>query len=143
MFAFPRLKWFFLVLVLALSGCAGWSGGQNASSELLVQYAVLKYIDDDQLDAQRVYETVQRMDAAVKAAVEATIPELAEIALNQIDFDQLDAADQLLAMRMVRRVAHELEDRQEQGSLPGDVVLSVRTVLRWASDAAIIAGASK
>lgn len=127
------------VVVGLLVGCAG-QGSSAIGARTAVQYAVLKYIDDDAQKAQRVYDTATRASRALEDT-ETRLDLLKQAVLAQIDFAKMDTADQLVVRGLVDAIAAEISARQDSGRLETDTVVAVRTVLAWSREAALIVGA--
>lgn len=126
--------------LLMLIGCAG-QVGESLAAQTAVQYGVLKYIDEDTAKADRVYATATKIARTIED-VDTTVEALKQTALAAIDFSKLDLADQLVVRNMIDAIAAEIASRQSKGRLSGDVVVAVRTVVAWAREAALIAGAT-
>ena len=124
-----------LAMALVLGGCKSFGNG-DASTRLVVQYAVYKYTQGEAEKAARVQSAVDNALAVLDGDASATIMALKAAVLAQIDFGKLDPADQFLARAVVDQVGAELAARVGSGELDGDRLLQVRDVLQWVRDAA-------
>lgn len=126
-------------LLFALAGCASLQNEEPAA-KMAIQAATLKVIDGDTERAQRVHSIADEVIGLVGGDSEATLDVVEERVRDEIRWDRLDQAEQLVASNLVDAVRAEIEARIEGGALdPGDRV-AVQNVMEWIRDAAAMAG---
>lgn len=136
-----RLKWILLpILGLTLvSGCA-LLREEDPAAKTAIQFAVLKYIDEDTARADRVLEVVGEAERYVSSDAVTTLQALRERVVAEIDWTELDAAEQLLVRNLIDAVQAKLEEEIGEDALSAENEVAVKTVLSWIREAAVIAG---
>jgi hypothetical protein len=138
----PYMMWLItLALSVVLTGCAAINNGSPAA-KTAIQAATLKVIGGDPDRAQRVHELAGEVPALMDgAAGDATTMDAVEKRVREeIQWQYLDQAEQLVASNLVDAVRAEIEARIEGGSLDPDDRVAVRTVMQWIRKAAAMAG---
>jgi hypothetical protein len=125
-------KMLLLCLAAVLSACATFP--LNSSSELLTQYATIKFINAGSvplLRARAVAE-IAREGKQLFDSERLPISEVEQLLRARIKWDELKPEDVLLANALIARVSDEIQT----ADLPKDKLVSGSRVLGW-----IIAGA--
>lgn len=130
---FDVIKYAAVLVLVFLVGCSILDQHQ-ASAKLAIQYATLKYVDDDQDKRDRVLDVVA--NARELAATASTLDALHEAIHQSISWDRLDDADKLLASNLLDMIRDELKARFDSDVLNPDQVVAVNTVLDWVEEAA-------
>lgn len=125
-----------LVLSVFLTGCTTLqSVSENSSARLTVQYATLKYVDEDTEKAERIASVVTTVKENLNETAEYTISEAVVQIRERIDFGRLDAADQLLLDALLNELEAELVKRFGSGVVDKETKESLSTVADWILDA--------
>lgn len=127
------LKKFLLICLLSLLGaCASFPS--STSSELLTQYATIKFINSGAapLVRARAVATIAREGKRLFDNERLPVAEIETLLRSRIKWDELAPEDVLLANALIARVSAEIEAAE----LPQDKMVSGSKVLGW-----IIAGA--
>lgn len=132
-------------LAMAIStGCATFTdlfGGEGSTgAKTAVQFATLKVIDEDTERAQRVVEIVDHVRELVDGNTTATLDQVEQTVRDEIEWSELDAAEQLVVSNLIDAVRAELDARISDGTLDADERVAVGNVLDWVSEAAAMAG---
>lgn len=130
--------------LLVLSGCSAILKNAD-SAELIVQYATVKLIVNEDTPVERI----RRAERIAKIARESKLvfdnrslplSEIETLVRDRINWQSLDVADVMLANALIDRVVSEIE---ESATLPeSDVYVTGSQVLGWIIEAAEMAGAS-
>jgi len=137
-----KTAWKSLLMGLALTLAVGCAALQNEEpgAKLAIQAATLKVIDGDADRAQRVHGIADEVIGLVDGDAEATLDVIEQRVRDEIRWDRLDQAEQLVASNLADAVRVEIEARIEGGALdPGDRV-AVQNVMTWIRDAGAMAG---
>lgn len=130
-----------LALCASLFGCASLQSFRLADNDpravavarITIQYATLKYIDEDAEKAARVVAVVDQIIAAAEAEP-VTLVNL-KLFVDRFVPEDVDAADRLLIANLVNLVNAELSTRLPDGTVElGDL----KTVLGWVKEAAAV-----
>lgn len=125
-----------LVLSTFLMGCTTLqSVSENSSARLTVQYATLKYVDEDTEKAERIASVVTTVKENLNETAEYTISEAVVQIRERIDFGRLDVADQLLLDALLNELEAELVKRFGSGVVDKETKQSLSTVADWILDA--------
>lgn len=125
-----------LVLSTFLVGCTTLQNvSDNSSARLTVQYATLKYVDEDTEKAERITEIVTTVKTNLTESTEYTIKEAVVQIRDRIDFPKLDVADQLLLDALLNELEAELVRRFGTGVVDSEAKESLVTVADWILDA--------
>lgn len=130
---FDIAKYAAVLVLLFLVGCSMLDQHQ-AGAKLAVQFATLKYVDDDADKRERVQAVVA--NARELAATATTLDALDQAVRESIDWSKLDDADKLLATALLDLVRDELRSRFDSELLDPEQVVAVNTVLDWIDEAA-------
>ena len=131
---------FLSLLILSLSGCAGFSTTQffgdttvQVAARIAIQYGTMKFIDDD---ADRAARVIAFVDAAlvIAEADSASIGELSAQIQGLIPYDKFDSADRVLIASLSEAVVIELTRRVDVS--PETPLADIREVLGWVKLAA-------
>lgn len=135
----PIVALILLSFVTLLGGCGTIEEGDPAA-KTAIQFATLKFIDEDSERANEVIRTVQRVQGLVDEQTTTSLDNLAEQARAEIDWSELDTAEQLLVNNLIDVIKAKLEEEVGERNLdPNDVVV-IRNVLDWVTEAAVMAG---
>ena len=132
-------KIFLGIIIMLMTGCAAIS--QSTSAELLVQYATIKFINNSDSTEKRA-EKAQKVVAIASAAKSyfdrdtMSIDEIEILMRKKINWDELSAADSLLANALIKRV----KDEVESSTIDEERRVSGSTVLSWIIDGARLVG---
>lgn len=126
-----------LLSLISLISCASFT--QSDSGKLLVQYATVKFITSDAAPLARAQKVMAIASEAKIYFDSDTLPlsEIEALIRRKIKWDELDAADTLLANALILTVSDEV---QNAGTLPEDKQVSGSTVLGWIIDGARLVG---
>lgn len=130
---FDVIKYAAVLVLVFLVGCSILDQHQ-ASAKLAIQFATLKYIDNDDDKAARVQAVV--LNARELAATASTLDALDEAVRGSIDWSKLDDADKLLASSLLDMIREELRARFGDGALNPEQVVAINKVLDWIDEAA-------
>lgn len=123
------------VVALALGGCT-FLRNQPATASLAIQVAVGKYIeaaDRPAERAQRVRDVAGKVLEYAKGAPDSTVDALKGIALASLPAN-MTPADRLLASAVVEVAVEALKAKVQEGKLPDDLFVNVRTVVQAVID---------
>jgi uncharacterized protein YceK len=126
-------KLLILVCFTLLSACSSIPLS-SSSSELLTQYATIKFINSGEIPLLRARAVVEiaREGKRLFDTEKMPIAEIETLIRNRIKWDELKPEDILLANALINRVSEEIQS----SDLPQDKMVSGSKVLGW-----IIAGA--
>lgn len=127
------------IAALSFAGCSSTATGKPAA-KLVVQYAVLKVVANNQEKAARVVEIAKEVQAVAGNDGFNTVSLLMTVVRTKIDYSKLDAADTLLANLLIETVEAELSERVGAGVIPEGSVFKVKEVASWVIDGAALAG---
>lgn len=130
---FDVVKYAAVLVLCFLVGCAALDQHQ-ATAKLAIQYATLKYVDDDAHKRERVQAVVA--NARELAASASTLDAIDQAVRESIDWSKLDDADKLLASALLDVVRDELKARFGDGVLDPEQIVGVNKVLDWIDEAA-------
>ena len=121
-----------VIAALVLAGCATDGSGppSKLTEQLVIQYAVLKVLDNDPERAQRIGEIARDAKTFLNGNA-VTIGALQAAVHDKIDWTKLDAADTLLVNALLAEVDRELVIRVGDGVLNPDALVQVNEVLDW------------
>lgn len=133
------------VFALATSGCSSVNSfviEHEVAAQAAVMYGVQKFVheaDDTSQRASRVVNVVDKTLAGIddKSMV---IDELEMVLRSNIDWLSMDPPDVILIDTLINAVVAEISKRIEDQTLPADSVTTVKTVLGWARQAAVMYG---
>ena len=137
---FVRLLMVALVAI-SLVGCASLQRGDQGT-KTVIQFATLKFIDEDTERARGVYAHVQEARGFLTEEGSVSLDQLEVKVRDSIPWARFDQAEQLLLSNLIDMVRVELEDRIEGGLLDPDEQVAVENVLKWIEQAAQMAGGS-
>lgn len=125
------------VLMLALASCASLT--QSNSAELVIQYATVKFINNDVAPVLRAKKVVEIASAAKTFLDDRRLPlsEVETLIRQKIKWGELDPADTLLANALIMRVRQEIENVR---TVPDEQYVSGSTILGWIIKGAKLAG---
>lgn len=131
------MKALLAVVILALAGCASFSGS-SAAEKLIVQVATMKFIESGE---DRAAKAARIVKAAAQARVwldtdGVTIADLHSAMMARIASADLEPSDKLLAAALVDVVAAELDVRIGAGVISPEKRATVNAVLSWVEQAA-------
>lgn len=132
-----RINFVFLIF-LVMAGCATLTN-QDARLELATQYATLKVIAETDVTAEQVRELVQAVRQIIEADTQVAVHHLAQQVRQSINWDKLDAADQLLLNAVLMEIELRLIEVVGDGLLDDQGKVAVGTLLDWIDEAAAIA----
>lgn len=131
------MKALLAVVILALAGCANFSGS-SATEKLIVQVATMKFIEagDD-----RAAKAAKIVSAAAQARVwldtdGVSLSDLQSAMLARVNAADLEPSDKLLAAALVDVIAAELNARIGEGVISPEKKATVNAVLAWVEQAA-------
>jgi len=127
------------IVALIVSGCAALKGDTTPAAKLAIQSATLKVIDSDTERAQRVHKIAGQVLEIVDGNAEATLDAVEKRVRDEIRWDQLDQAEQLVASNLVDAVRVEIEARIDGGTLAPDDRVVVQKVMTWIREASAMA----
>lgn len=131
-----RITFVFLVFLVA-AGCATLAE-QDARLELATKYATLKVIDETDVTAEQVRERVEAIRLIVEADTQVAVSHLAQQVRQSINWDEMDAADQLLLDAVLMEAELRLVEVVGDGLLDDQGKVAVGTLLDWIDEAAAI-----
>lgn len=113
-----------------LTGCATLTD-ENSSAKLTTYYATLKVIDGDADKAARVRFIATEVQRYASGEEFLTVDLLVTAIKDQVRWDKLDAADELLVHALIDELRAALVRRFGADVLPEDLRLAVDTVATW------------
>jgi hypothetical protein len=131
-----RITFVFLVFLVAV-GCATLAE-QDARLELATKYATLKVIEETDVTAEQVRERVEAIRLIVEADTQVAVHNLAQQVRQSINWDKLDAADQLLLDAVLMEAELRLVEVVGDGLLDDQGKVAVGVLLDWIEEAAAI-----
>lgn len=149
---FTKIRRFLCILACACVGLAGFSGcttplksdpAKETAVKIFTQYAVAKYLEDSGSDFARAKraDNIRAVGGdllQVASGDEVTLPFLKMKAATEIAKLTESPADRLLAMNLLDVIVAELSARIGDGLLQPDQLVTVRSVIQWAVDAAAL-----
>lgn len=133
-------------VAMLLSACGSLSlNTGSASTKLVVQVATMKYIEREDLPAERAAraaEITRGVDAvSVMLDMEGvTVADLKAKALERIAAADLEASDKLALTALVDMINVELDEEVGDGVISPDQRVTVNAVLSWVKQAASFYG---
>ena len=137
-----------LALPLALGACAGGGGTgigvdlapstTSALKNVVIQYAVLKFIKGDQVRASRVRDVTDLAMGLVKGDVSVTLDVLEARVRDEIDFSKLKPEDALLVNTLISVVRAELQAKLGDAGVGDGAKVRIISVLTSVRDAAAL-----
>ena len=118
-----------------LTGCATLTD-ENSSARLTTYYATLKVIDGDPDKAARVQFIATEVQRYASGEEYLTVDLLIAAIKDQVRWDKLDAADELLVHALIDELRAALVRRFGEDVLPEDLRLAASTVATWVITAA-------
>lgn len=134
-----------VVLFAAVAqGCSTFErlGDSPVVVRLAVSQAVLRYIEsgDTAVDAEErraeVLAVMSNTLGYIDVGASATVDNVVEVFVSQINLNSMTVADQLLARETILLVRNNLHRRVLDGELPADTVLALRSIVQTAIDTA-------
>ncbi len=127
------------VMMIALSACSSvgkFVEESPAAAQLTFQYATAKIVDAQQDRAEKVLSAVSDARQYVSGDASVTVEFLYDQAVDRINWDRLDAADQILVKAILQNASERLQREIGAGILDESQELRLLTVLDWIEDAA-------
>lgn len=133
-------------LAITLSGCAVLGGAVDKAKEnpraaqLTVQYATVKVIENSgDITREDVLKRVSEARELVEGGPEVTLQRLAEEVRNNINWERLDSADQLLLNAVLAEAEARLRERIGEGIIEAEDRVALLTLFDWIEQAAVLA----
>lgn len=120
---------------LALSACS-FVDEREDTARLAVMYATIKVIDEDADRADRVIEITREVKGYASGEASLTVEGLIAEVRDQIRWDRLDAADELLVQALLIELRDRLKERFDGDYIPQDLAITVDKVADWVISAA-------
>ena len=117
--------------VMFLSGCSLLQYVEQSplASQLAVQQATLRYINEDAEKAQRVITVAEQVEDQVSGVV--TIALLDNYLSAQIQWHKLSIADAVLLDALLVELANRLEEKMGEAELSPQDLANVQRVIGW------------
>jgi len=129
----------------SLCGCAALKDPAAALvADAATRQAVFRYIDSGDTEdakserARHVVEAVRKVDAFLEGNPRATAAGVIDVVRAYVDWDELAPADRLLVQDILALVELSLQNKQHEGLLDPQAVVSVRRMLNTAVTAAAL-----
>ena len=128
-------------LSLLVGGCAFLEERPQTIS-LVFQYATLKYIGNNVDKAQRVLDVATELQEVVDGNESVTAALIQASLMRAVKWDQMDAADRLLAQEFINYGVEEVNKLVNAGQIDGSSLTTVSRVIDGVIRAAGIAAAN-
>ena len=125
-----------VAFAFTIAACSVLETVAEDQNQLAVQYATMKVLERDDVDAGRVIELTTKAKAYVEEGASVTVSALVDAARERLSESSLSPADQILIEAILARAQERIEAKIGGGLLTGEQRLQLLTVLDWIEDAA-------
>lgn len=131
---------FHALVILSLVNVRCTTTGQPSPvvAQIAVEYAVMKFCENNPSHAPRVAEIARNVKAAASGNVSATVATLDALVRSQIKWEKLTPADTQLVNLLLDAIEAELTARVGAGTLDPQKLLVVQQVAGWIETAASV-----
>ena len=142
-----------LLILLLLAACLATLYGCSALNDKIhdngdvvdaaVRQAVFKYIDAGDTEAEKnkragaVMRAVQNVDKFLEGEPTASPEALIDAIESQIHWEKLTPTDTGIMVDVLMLIRHNLQNRQSEGQIDGDAIITLRSVLKTALTEAV------
>jgi hypothetical protein len=129
-------RWFVLFIALSLFGCAtAWKVAENPAFQTTVQYAMIKWLSDDEDKQSQAQVIVQKLQKYADQSAQVTVDDMEQQVMDQVPWERLDTADQYLLREMIKDIAEYAREQVGEGVLDGDDKVKLQEFLSWIENA--------
>lgn len=128
-----RSQWLAVLLVLPLmASCqTAWRVAENPAFQTTVQYAMIKWLSDDEDKQSQAQVIVQKLQQYADQSAEVTVDDMEQQVMDQVPWERLDTADQYLLREMIGDIADYAREQVGEDVLSGDDKVQLKEFLRW------------
>lgn len=133
-------KGFFIALMFALlTSCAGLNVKNNAALELTLKVAVMELIEKEDIAPADVIDTVGSAVNFLDKNSSAKVSDLMAHVRSKVSWDKLTISQYILINAILDGIEERIVTEVNKGLLSEDTVATVKEVLRWVEEAAMLA----
>lgn len=129
-------RWLILFVIVSLFGCAtAWKVAENPAFQTTVQYAMIKWLSDDEDKQSQAQIIVQKLQKYADQSAQVTVDDMEQQVMDQVPWERLDTADQYLLREMIKDIAEYAREQVGEGVLSGDDKVKLKEFLSWIENA--------